>query len=216
MQNPENTNVKSTGKVRVMSGTKIRSLVTAAVMGALAFVLMYFNFGIPALSPFAEFDASALPEIIGGFILGPIGAIEIIVVKIVLILIFKGTSSMFTGEIQNFILSLAYVLPAIMYYRSHKTKRGALIGLAIGSGASVVIAIFTNVYLIFPAYMYLYGMNWDSILEICAASNPWIHSVPTFVAFSVVPFNVISRVATSIITMLVYKKISVPIKKFLV
>lgn len=198
-----------------MNRTKVRRLTMAALMGAIAFILMYFNFGVPFLSPFAEFDLSALPEMIGGFILGPAGAVEIIAVKILLILVFKGTSSMFTGEVQNFLLSLAYVLPAVLYYRKHRTKKGAAIGLVLGSALSVVVAIFTNLYLIFPAYIYLYGMSWDSIIEICSAANPWITDIPTFAAFSVVPFNVISRAVTSVITMLVYKKISVPLKKLI-
>ena len=198
-----------------MNRTKVRRLTMAALMGAIAFILMYLNFGVPFLSPFAEFDLSALPEMIGGFILGPAGAVEIIAVKILLILVFKGTSSMFTGEVQNFLLSLAYVLPAVLYYRKHRTKKGAAIGLVLGSALSVIVAIFTNLYLIFPAYIYLYGMSWDSIIEICSAANPWITDVPTFAAFSVVPFNVISRAVTSVITMLVYKKISVPRKKLI-
>ena len=44
--------------------------------------------------------------------------------------------------------------------------------------------------------------------------NPWITNVPTMVAFSIVPFNVISFGVTSILAMLLYKKISVPLKKF--
>ncbi len=198
-----------------MNRTKVRRLTMAALMGAIAFILMYLNFGVPFLSPFAEFDLSALPEMIGGFILGPAGAVEIIAVKILLILVFKGTSSMFTGEVQNFLLSLAYVLPAVLYYRKNRTKKGAAIGLMLGSVLSVIVAIFTNLYLIFPAYIYLYGMSWDSIIEICSAANPWITDIPTFAAFSVVPFNVISRAVTSVITMLVYKKISVPLKKLI-
>ena len=39
---------------------------------------------------------------------------------------------MFTGEVQNLILSLSYALPAILYYRKHRTKKGAVIGLIIG------------------------------------------------------------------------------------
>ena len=198
-----------------MNRTKVRRLTMAALMGVIAFILMYLNFGVPFLSPCAEFDLSALPEMIGGFILGPAGAVEIIAVKILLILVFKGTSSMFTGEVQNFLLSLAYVLPAVLYYRKNRTKKGAAIGLVLGSVLSVIVAIFTNLYLIFPAYIYLYGMSWDSIIEICSAANPWITDVPTFAAFSVVPFNVISRAVTSVITMLVYKKISVPLKKLI-
>ena len=198
-----------------MKNSKLRRITVAGLFGAIAFVLMFFSFGIPVLSPFAEFDLSALPELIGGYVLGPIGAVYITVIKLLLKLLFQGTSSMFTGEVQNLILSISYVLPAILYYRKNKTKKGAIIGLAIGSVISVVMAVITNLYLIFPAYIALYGMNWDGIIEICTAANPMITNIPTFVAFSVIPFNVISRLVSSVIAILVYKKISVPLKKML-
>ncbi len=195
--------------------TKVRSLVITALMGVLSFILMYFQFSVPIISPFAEFDASALPEIIGGFILGPVGAVEIIVLKLVLKLIFKGTNSMFTGEILNLLLSIAYVLPAIMYYRKHRTRNGAVIGLVLGTLIGVAASVVGNLYVTFPMYMYLYGMTWEQIIGIFHEINPSITNIPTVAAFSVVPFNLISRRATSAITMLVYKKISIPIKKFI-
>lgn len=198
-----------------MNNSKLRKLTATALFGTLSFVLMFFSFSVPILSPFAEFDASALPELIGGFILGPSGAVEIIGIKLVLKLLFKGTSSMLTGEIQNLILSIAYVLPAVLYYRRNKTKKSAIVGLIIGSLCSVVLSVITNLYLIFPAYIKLYGMSWDSIIEICTAVNPWIKNIPTFVAFSVIPFNIVSRTATSVITLLIYKKISALIKKWI-
>jgi len=198
-----------------MKHSKLRRMTVASLFGAIAFVLMFFSVGVRVISPFAEFDLSALPELIGGYVLGPLGAVYIIIVKLLLKLLFQGTSSMFTGEVQNLILSLSYVLPAILYYRKHRTKKGAIIGLIIGSVISIVTAIITNIYLIFPAYIKLYGMNWDGIIETCSAANPLITNIPTFVAFSVIPFNVISRAGTSVIAMMIYKKISVPLKKML-
>lgn len=195
------------------SRSSIRRLTMASMMGAVAFVLMYFSFPTP-LSPFAELDFSALPELIGGYILGPVGALEIIVVKLLLKIVFKGSSSMYTGEVQAFLLSVAYVLPAVLYYRRNRTKKGAIVGLVIGSVSSVVVAIITNICLIFPFYMYLYGMDWQAIIDMCKALIPLIHDIPTLVVFSIVPFNVLSRTLSSVITVLVYKKISVPLKKF--
>ncbi|MBE6030472.1 MAG: ECF transporter S component [Firmicutes bacterium] len=194
---------------------KVYRLVVAAMMGCASFILIFFNFGVPFLSPFAEFDLSALPELIGGFVLGPVGAIEIITVKLLLKLVFQGSSSMLTGEIQNFLLSVTYVLPAVLYYRKHRTKKGAVIGLVLGSVLSIITAIITNIYLIFPAYMFLYGMDWDMIVGMFSAVNPYIKNIPTVVAFSIVPFNVISRTVTSVITFFVYKKISKPLKKII-
>ena len=197
-----------------MKQATLRRLTMAALMGAISFVLMYFSFSIPILSPFAEFELSSVAEMIGGFLLGPLGAIEVIGIKLVLKLIFKGTSSMLVGEVQNLLLSAAYVLPAVLYYQRHRDKRGAVVSLVIGSGLSVIAAVFTSLYLIFPTYMYLYGMNWGDIVDICSAVNPWIQDVPTMVACSVIPFNVVSRGILSILTVALYKKVSVPIKQF--
>ena len=195
-----------------MNMTKTNRLTLAAVLGAMAFVLIYFSISIPILSPFAELDFSAIPELIGGFMLGPVGGMEIIGVKLLLKLVFQGSSSMLTGEIQNFLLETAFVLPAAIYYQRHKTRKGAIVGLLIGGSLTIVSAVFTNVFLIFPAYMKLYGMDWNSILQIFTKINPWIKNIPTMIAFSIVPFNLVSRIITSTVTVLVYKKISVLLK----
>ena len=198
-----------------MKKTKLRRMTMAAMMGTIAFLLIFINFGVPFLSPVAEFDLSALPELIGGFILGPVGAVMIIVVKLALKLAIQGTESMFTGEIQNFLLSVSYVLPAVLYYRRHRTKKGAAVGLVLGAVISVIAAVFTNLYIIFPFYIKLYGMNWDGIVAMFSAVNPWIKNVPTMVAFSVVPFNLISRTITAVLAFITYKKLSVPLKKMI-
>ncbi len=193
----------------------VQRLTLAGIFGGIGFVLMFMGISIPILSPFARLDFSGLPELIGGFMLGPSGAVAIIIVKNLLKLLTQGSSSMFTGEVQNVLLSIAYVLPAVVYYQKHKTKQGAMIGIVIGSVCSVIVAIFTNIYLIFPAYIALYGMSWDSILETCHAINPYINSIPTFVIFSVLPFNIVSRTITSVFTALLYKRISVPLRRML-
>lgn len=198
-----------------MEKSHVRRMTVSAMMGTIAFVLMYFSFSVPFLSPFAEFDFSALPELIGGYLLGPLGAIVIIVIKLTLKLVFKGTTSMFVGELQNLVLSLAYVLPAILYYKRNKTKKNAMIGLVIGSACSIVLAIITSLYAVFPAYMELYGMDWNAIVSTCSAVNPWIKDIPTMVVFSVIPFNVVSRAVTSVITLLVYKRLCTPLKKLI-
>ncbi len=198
-----------------MRNNSVRRLCMAAMMGAVAFVLMYFSFSIPILSPFAELELAPLAELIGGFILGPLGAIEIIGVKLLLKIVFKGSVSMMTGELQNLILSISFVLPAVIFYRRHRSKKGAVIGLLIGSVFSIVMAVFTNMFLIFPFYINLYGMNWQGIVDMCAAANPWIHDIPTMIAFSIIPFNVISRSIHTLLVILLYKKISIPLKKFI-
>ena len=70
-----------------------------------------------------------MPDLIGGFVLGPVGAVEIIAVKVLLKLVFKGTSSMFTGEVQKFLLCTAYALPAVQALH----RAGVINGMPDGS-----------------------------------------------------------------------------------
>ena len=135
--------------------------------------------------------------------------------KILLKLVFQGTSTAFTGELCAFILSVSYVLPAVLYYRKHRTKQGALVGIILGAIIAVIASIITNIYLIYPFYMKAFNMNWEAIIGACSKLIPIIHDIPSLVIFSIVPFNALSRVLTGVITMLVYKRISVPLKKLI-
>lgn len=195
-----------------MRNERIRHMALVAIFGAVAFVLMFFSFNIPFLSPFAEIDLSATMELMGGFLLGPLGGLEVIIVKLLLKIIFKGSSSMFTGEIQNLLLEIAFVIPAAIFYKHHKTKKGAILGMVIGGSISVVTAIFTNIFIILPFYMELYGMDWEAIYSMFSSVNPMISNIPTIIVFSIVPFNIISRVITSLITLVLYKRISKIVK----
>lgn len=198
-----------------MKQSKIRSMALVAMLGAVAFALMQFKFTVPVLSPVFKFEPSALAEVIGGFILGPIGAIEIIAIRTFLDIAFFGSSTMFTGELQNFLLSIAYVIPAVLYYRRNHTKKGALVGLIIGTLFCVIVSIVTNLTIVFPFYLTAFGIEMSGLVDMFAKVNPWVKDLPTLVAFSIVPFNLLSKGITSFITMLVYKKLSVPLKKFI-
>ncbi len=198
-----------------MRSSSIKRTALAATLGAVSFILIYFNFSVPFLSPFAEFDLSALPEILGGYILGPVGALEVILIKLLLKLLVQGSESMLVGEVQNIILSTAYVLPSVIYYRRHKTKKGAALGLVFGGVTSVIVSVFTNIFLIFPFYMKLFQMDWDGIINMYNAVNPMINNIPAIIALSILPFNIISRTVVSVIAFFTYKKISIPLKKMI-
>lgn len=191
-----------------------KNLALTGIMGGLAAVLMFFRFPLPFMPPFMDFDFAGLVEIIGGFALGPMAAVFIVVVKVLAKLVLMGTNSAFTGEIQNIILSLAYVLPAVWIYDRKKTKKTAVEGMAVGTAVCAVVAIFTNLYMIIPFYVKLFGMTMEDIIAMCQVVNPAINGPLTFALFGVMPFNIIKNGAVSIVTYFAYKKISVHIKHF--
>ncbi len=195
-----------------MVGKKVsttRRVALIAIMGALAFVLMSIEFPLPFIAPpYYKFDLSEVAVLIGGFSLGSLAAVCMEALKIVLHLLFKGTSTAFVGEIANFLMGLAFVLPATLIYKNHKTKKNAWIGLCIGTLTMALIAVFANYFLLLPAYAYFFHMSIESIVKAGHAIIPLIHNPLGFVLFSVLPFNLLKGSIVSICTLLLYKSIS--------
>ena len=70
-----------------MSNTinKTRKLVEIGMLGAIATVLMLFEFPIPFIAPpFYELDFSEVPVLVGAFALGPVAGATIELVKILI------------------------------------------------------------------------------------------------------------------------------------
>lgn len=198
-----------------MKKSKVKEMTLIAFMGALGAILMVvFHFPIPFMPPFMDFDLSALPELIGGFALGPVAAILIIIVKILVKFVIVGTSSMFTGEIQNFILSCAFVLPAVLIYQKDKSKKTALIGMCVGTVACALTAVLTNLFIIIPFYANLANYSVEQILAWCTSVNPLMKDTFTLAIFGIIPFNLIKGAASSVVTYLLYKRLSRLIKNF--
>lgn len=193
---------------------KTKKLVMAALLGALAAILMVLDFNVPLAPGFIKFDFSDFPVLIGGFVFGPVTGVLIAFLKIVLNLLFKPTTTMFVGEASNFILSVCYMGVACLYYRNHRTKKGAVIGMALATVATSVLAIFSNILVMFPMYAKLFGMSMQQIVGMVSAVNPFVKDITTMVLASLVPFNLFKYGVISIITFVSYKKIEVILKKY--
>lgn len=198
------------GKSKGMDSSrmKVKKIAFIGLMGAVSAVLMLLRFPIPFMPPFLSFDLSGVMEMMGGMMFGPLEALCIIVVKILLQLVMQGSMSLGTGELQNFILSSAYVLPAVLIYHRKKTKKSAIAVMAVSSIIVAVVAVITNLYLIIPFYVKLFGMSMDDIISMCSAVNPAMKDTMSLVIFGLVPFNLIKYGATSIVTFIIYKRLS--------
>lgn len=187
---------------------QVRRIAFVGLMGAVSTVLMLLRFPLPFLPPFMSFDLSGVMEIMGGYMFGPVGAFFVIVVKILLQLVIQGSLSFGTGELQGLILSCAYVMPATALYQWKKSKKTAVIGMAVSTAAVSVTAVFTNLYMIIPFYAKLANMTMDDIVAMCTAVNPAMKDAASMVILGILPFNLIKYGATSIVTFFVYKRLS--------
>ncbi len=196
-------------KNRVTNMGKTRYIAICAMLGALAMILHLFDFPVPFLAPgFYKLDFSEIPVMIGAFCLGPVGGIVIELVKILLKLVVKGTSTAFVGDLANFVVGCSFIVPASIIYHLHKTRTTAIVSLAAGTVTMTVFGSLFNAVYLLPAFARLYGMPLDAIIGMGTAINKGITSVSTLVLFAVAPLNLLKGVLISVPTMVLYKRIS--------
>ena len=201
-RNGDSTKILTTNKV-VMIG----------MLSAIAGILYCFDFALPIAPAFYKIDFSELPALIGGFAFGPVAGVLIEFVKVLVKLIIKSTSTAFVGDLANFLVGCMLVLPASIIYQYNKSKNTAKIGCAVGTLVMTVFGtVFNAIYLI-PAFARLYGIPLDVIIGMGTAIHPSISNVWNFVLLCVAPLNLIKGAMISVITMLVYKRISPIIKR---
>lgn len=194
--------------------TSPKQLALMGMLGALSAILMLFRFPLPLMPPFLSFDIALVPELIGAFALGPIAGVIIILVKIMVQLVISGSDSMLTGELQSFLLSCSLILPAAIIYQRNKTRKEAVIGMGVGVITCTIMAVITNLYIIIPFYVSLYGMSMEQIIDMCRIVNPYMNSITSMAIIGIVPFNIIKTLINCVITFILYKHISPLIHKF--
>jgi len=187
----------------------IRWIAQVAILSAAAAVIMFLEFPIPFLGPiFLKFDFSEIPVMIGAFALGPLAGFAIEALKVTLNLILEGSWSFGIGELANFLIGVAFVVPASLIYSLHKTKKTALLGLAVGVVTMTLTGALLNLYLLLPVFAAAYGTTAEAIIMSYSEALPYIVDLRTGILLGIVPFNLFKGVAISIIVMLLYKRVS--------
>ena len=176
----------------------VKNVTLMGMFGALGAVLMLFEFPLPFIAPsFYGLDLSEIPVLIGTFSMGPLAGAIIELVKILVKLLIKPTSTGFVGEFANVCIGCALVLPAGLIYKLKKNKKSAIIGMVVGTISMALIGAIINAVVMLPFYANL--MPLENIIAAGAAINPSISNVWTFVFLAVAPFNLIKGTISIII-----------------
>ena len=190
----------------------VHQLVTVAVASTVSFILMVLNFNLPIAPGFIKFDFSDIPALILSFSYGPVAGVLTELVKNLLHL-FR-TSTMGVGELSNFLLGCAFVIPAGIIYKRNKTRKGALIAMLTGTVCFSLMGIISNYFIMFPFYTTLMNIPMETIIGMCQKILPFIDSQFEVILLSVTPANLIKGIAVSLVTFLLYKRLSPILKKF--
>lgn len=200
----------TSAKTKFFSSTRIAVI---AVLSAISAILYILKFPISAIFPsWLELNFSDIPALIGTFALGPLSGAIIVVIKILLELIFTGTTTMFVGDLADIIMGCAFVVPAGLVYKNHRTFKGALVGLVAGSLCSTAIGILANWLILVPFYLeFFFNGNWAPLLGGMSAIFGEV-SQENFYNFylwaSVLPFNLMRCLIATLVVLPIYKHIS--------
>ena len=187
----------STTNTRFSVGVMTR----VAILAAAASILFLIQIPIVA---FYKLDLSNIPVLLGAFSMGPIPGMMILALKSLIGLL--SSSSAGIGELADFIMGAALVLPASLIYMQNKTRKNAIIGMAVGTLCMVIAGVLTNKFILLPFYMGAFHMDMDGILRFANVAG--VDSEWKLLLMITGPFNLLKGVALSVVAGLIYKPLS--------
>lgn len=189
------------------------NMVACALLSACAVTLMQLEFPLPFIAPvFYEFDLSDMPALIGAFSMGPVAGIIIELVKNLVKVLSTTTAGV--GELSNFVLGCIFVLPAAFIYKYKRTKKSAIWALVLSGALMSLAATAINAFVMIPLYSNLMGIPFEAILGMVPSGLKFVDTMWEFCLICVLPFNAIKAIIVSLITIFIYKPLSVLIKGF--
>ena len=191
------------------SRSRTHKLTVTAMLSAVAFVLMFIEFPIPALIPsFVKLDISDLPALLAAFSLGPVYGVTVTFLKNLLHILIKGTSSAYVGELFNFLMGSVFAFSAGMIYQWKKSRKTALIGSVAGAVLMAVLSVPLNYFLVYPAYVVCYGLPLDAIIGMYQAILPSADSLIKCLVIFNMPFTLVKGLLDAVLCMVIYKPLS--------
>lgn len=192
----------------VKKQVNVRAMAVTAVLGAAASALMFVGLHVPLMPSFLQLDFSELPALIASFSLGPLSGVSVCLIKNLVHLFATSTGGV--GELSNFLLGAAFVLPAGLIYKKRKNRAGALAGALIGSAAMALLSLPSNYFIVYPAYCLVMPM--EAILDLYRAINPNVNGLWDALIWFNLPFTFVKGLLNTAVTFLIYKRVS-PILK---
>lgn len=185
---------KKGGVYALKSRFTAKRLALMSVFTALSYVVSLFDFPIFPAAPFLKLDFGNVFILLISFLLGPVEGIIVCALKETLRII--GSSSGGVGELANMLVTTSYILLPSVIYRYKKGIKTVAVCLAGACFIGTGVALITNRFINFPLYM---GAGAKAVFY--------------QVFWLIVAFNLIKTVAISVLTILLYKRLSTFLKK---
>lgn len=174
--------------------SNVRTLASMAMLSAIAYVVMLLSKLLPQVYGFLQLDVKDTVICIGGFLFGPLAAAAVSIVVPLLEMFFASDTGPI-GCLMNVLATASFCCTAAFVYKKMHTKKGAVIGLALGVAVLTAVMLLWN-YLITPIYQ---GLPRETV----AAMLPTVF----------LPFNVVKGGLNMALILVLYKPVVTALRK---
>ena len=190
MSDPTVNAIKSGARPRM----GVKTITSLAMLTAVAYVVMILSKMLPQVVGFLQMDLKDTVICIGGFIFGPLAA-AVIAIVVAVVEMFTVSDTGIIGLIMNVLATVAFCCTASFVYKKVHSKKGAVIGLALGTVCLTVVMLLWN-YLITPIYM-------EMDRAVVAAMLPTVF----------LPFNLVKGGLNMAVILLLYKPVVTALRR---
>lgn len=173
----------------------VKTVTSLAMLTALTYLAMLLSNLLPKVAGFLQMEIKGTVIAIGGFLFGPLSA-AVISIVVAFIEMFTVSETGIIGCIMNLLAACAFACPAAFIYQKMRTRKGAVIGLAVGVAALTATMLLWN-YLITPIYMH---MDREEVVV------PMLTTV-------FLPFNLVKGGLNMALTLILYKPVVTALRK---
>jgi len=181
--------------------SNLRKTIIISLFSTISFLIMSFlELPIIPAFPMLKYDASEIPAMLLGFSIGTREGIYVILLKNFLYILFsgKGFSDFGIGIFMSTFAGIIMVFVSSKIYLYRPTKKMAIAGLAAATIAMTVLMLPVN-YLVLNLLPFFF----PALKEVFSQEKTML-----FIWAGAFPFNMIKGIITSIITIIIYKRIS--------
>lgn len=189
------SNTKTTTRFSVGVMTRV------AILAAIASILFLIEIPIVA---FYKLDLSNIPVLLGTFSMGIVPGLIILGIKSAIGLLHSGSAGV--GELADFIMGAALIIPAAVIYHRNKTRKNAIIGMIIGTLCTALAGVLVNKFIMIPFYMGAFHMDMNGILNFTNVAG--IDTEWKLLLLITAPFNLLKGTVLCVVTGLIYKPLS--------
>ncbi|MGM0603007.1 MAG: ECF transporter S component [Bacillota bacterium] len=165
-----------------------KKITNIAVLSAFSLVMM-LTVRFPLFLPFLIYEPGDIPILIIAFLYGPLHALGATFLLSVLMAVFTGLGGPF-GAFMHFLATGVFVGVAGYIYHTNHTRKGAVIGLILGSISMTAVMAGANI-LLNPIF---YGIPREQVINMMLPG--------------ILPFNLTKAFLNSGITIFVYKRLA--------